>query len=81
VVTRLAADGRIVFYSSHVISTVERLCSDVLILHEGVAVAHDTAGRLRDLMSLPTLEAVFRRLAVHTDVEGTAARLIDVIAR
>jgi ABC-2 type transport system ATP-binding protein len=81
VVTRLAADGRIVFYSSHVISTVETLCSDVLILHEGMAVAHDTAGRLRDLMSLPTLEAVFRRLAVHTDVEGTAARLIDVIAR
>jgi ABC-2 type transport system ATP-binding protein len=80
-VNRLAAQGRIILYSSHVISTVEQLCSDVVILHEGTIVAHDTAGRLRDLMSLPSLEAVFKRLAIHTDVEGTAARLADVIAR
>lgn len=81
VVARLASQGRIVLYSSHVLSTVESICSDVVILHEGQVVAHDSVGRLRDLMSLPSLEEVFRRLAVHTDVEGTADRLIGAISK
>jgi ABC-2 type transport system ATP-binding protein len=80
VVARLARQGRIVLYSSHVLSTVESICSDVVILHEGQVVAHDTVGRLRDLMSLPSLEEVFRKLAVHTDVDGTADRLIGAIS-
>jgi ABC-2 type transport system ATP-binding protein len=81
VVARLAAQGRIVLYSSHVLSTVESICSDVVILHEGQVVAHDTVGQLRDLMSLPSLEDVFRKLAVHTDVDGTADRLIGAISQ
>jgi ABC-2 type transport system ATP-binding protein len=81
VVARLARQGRIVLYSSHVLSTVESICSDVVILHEGQVVAHDTVGRLRDLMSLPSLEEVFRKLAVHTDVDGTADRLIGAISQ
>ena len=81
VIARLAAQGRIVLYSSHVLSTVESICSDVVILHEGQVVAHDSVGRLRDLMSLPSLEEVFRKLAVHTDVDGTADRLIGAISR
>jgi ABC-2 type transport system ATP-binding protein len=81
VVARLAAEGRIVLYSSHVLSTVESICSDVVILHQGQVVAHDTVGRLRDLMSLPSLEEVFRKLAVHTDVDGTADRLIGAISQ
>ena len=80
-VARLARQGRIVLYSSHVLSTVESICSDVVILHEGQVVAHDTVGRLRDLMSLPSLEEVFRKLAVHTDVDGTADRLIGAISQ
>lgn len=81
VVARLARQGRIVLYSSHVLSTVESICSDVVILHEGQVVAHDTVGRLRGLMSLPSLEEVFRKLAVHTDVDGTADRLIGAISQ
>jgi ABC-2 type transport system ATP-binding protein len=81
IVNKLSAEGRAVLYSSHVISTVESLSSDVVILHDGRIVAHDSSSRLRDLMSLPSLEAVFRRLAVHTDVDAMAARVLDIIAR
>jgi ABC-2 type transport system ATP-binding protein len=81
IVNKLAAEGRAVLYSSHVISTVETLSSDVVILHDGRIVAHDSSRRLRDLMSLPSLEDVFRRLAVHSDVDAMAARVLDIIAR
>lgn len=80
VVARLAAQGRVVLYSSHVLPTVESICSDVVILFDGQVVANDTIGRLRDLMSLPSLEQVFRKLAVHADVEGTADRLIGAVS-
>jgi ABC-2 type transport system ATP-binding protein len=78
-VSRLAANGRIVLYSSHVLAAVESLASDVLILHEGRIVAHDQVSRLRDLMSLPSLEEVFRKLAVHTDIDGTARHIEEII--
>ena len=39
-----------IFYSSHVLEVVEKICSSVLILRKGRAVAHDRVERLRDLM-------------------------------
>ena len=49
-VQALAAEGRIVVYSSHVLESVEQVATDVLILHDGRVVAHDSVVRLRELM-------------------------------
>jgi ABC-2 type transport system ATP-binding protein len=78
VVRALAADGRIIFYSSHELETVEKLSTRVIILRGGRIVADDSASRLRALMALPSLEDVFSQLAVHEDVEGIATQLVDV---
>ena len=78
-VQRLAADGRLVLYSSHVLETIEGLATDVIILHQGHVVAHGSVTELRRLMELPSLEQVFRRLAVATDIEDDAARLVEVM--
>jgi ABC-2 type transport system ATP-binding protein len=78
VVRALAADGRIIFYSSHEIETVEKLSTRVIILRTGRIVADDSASRLRELMAAPSLEDVFSQLAVHEDVEGMAAQLVEV---
>jgi ABC-2 type transport system ATP-binding protein len=78
VVRALAADGRIIFYSSHELETVEKLSTRVIILRAGRIVADDSASRLRELMAAPSLEDVFSQLAVHEDVEDMAAQLIEV---
>lgn len=78
-VQALAADGRMVVYSSHVLELIERIATDVIILHQGEVVAHGSVAELRRLMELPSLEQVFRRLAVTTDVEDAAARLMEVM--
>jgi ABC-2 type transport system ATP-binding protein len=75
----LAREGRIVLYSSHVLEMVEAICSDVVILHEGRVVAHDDVARLRDLTRLPSIEAVFRKLVVTTDVDRVAEDLIGAM--
>lgn len=63
----LAEEGKIVFYSSHVLEVVEKVCSSVVILRKGKVVAHDAVGRLRDLMQQPSLEGIFSQLTEQED--------------
>ena len=78
-IRELAAGGRIIFYSSHVLEVVEKVCSSVLILRKGKAVAYDAVERLRDLMSQPTLEGIFTQLTEQEDpcrvVQGILAAI------
>lgn len=66
-VRALADAGKIIFYSSHVLEVVEKICSSVLILRKGKVVAHDRVERLRDLMQQPSLEGVFAQLTEQED--------------
>ena len=72
----LARSGKAVLYSSHQLDEVERTCSRVLVLHHGRVVAHDTVGRLRQALSEPSLEAVFRQLVCESDPTQTARDLV-----
>jgi ABC-2 type transport system ATP-binding protein len=78
-VQALAAGGKMIVYSSHVLEMVERVATDVLILHESRVVAYDSVSRLRDLMKLPSLEQVFRRVVNADDVELQAERVVEVM--
>jgi ABC-2 type transport system ATP-binding protein len=78
-VQRLAAEGRMVVYSSHVLEIVEQVATDVLILHDGRVVAHDSVSRLRELMKLSSLEEVFKNLVIATDLDGVAADIVAVM--
>jgi len=66
-VRTLAQEGKMIFYSSHVLEVVEKICSSVLILRKGRAVAHDRVERLRDLMEQASLEGVFAQLTEQED--------------
>lgn len=79
VVRALARDGRIIFYSSHELDTVEKISTRVIILRSGRVVADDSASNLRALMQAPSLEDVFSQLAVHDDVDGVATALLEAV--
>ena len=78
-IQELAARGKVVLFSSHELDTVERVCSHVVILHRGKIVADDSIERLRSLMELPTLEAIFSQLAVEQDTVSIARQIADLI--
>jgi ABC-2 type transport system ATP-binding protein len=63
----LAAERKMILYSSHVLEVVEKVCSSVLILRSGKVVAYDAVERLRDLMQQPSLEGVFAQLTQQED--------------
>jgi ABC-2 type transport system ATP-binding protein len=78
-VQTLAAEGRMVIYSSHVLESVERVATDVIILNDGRVVAHDSVSQLRELLELPSLEQVFRQLVIETDIDRVAKDLVAVM--
>jgi ABC-2 type transport system ATP-binding protein len=78
-ITELAARGKVVLFSSHELDTVERISNRVVILHRGKLVADDSIERLRSLMELPTLEAIFSQLAVEHDTDSMARNIADLI--
>jgi ABC-2 type transport system ATP-binding protein len=79
VVKSLAAEGKIILYTSHILELIEKLCSRVMILHRGRVVANDRVERLRDLMKLPSLEEIFRELVVEEDTERVAKNIVQVM--
>jgi ABC-2 type transport system ATP-binding protein len=79
VVRSLAADGRMIFYSSHELDTIEKISTRVIILRAGEIVADDSAARLRELTHAPSLEDVFAQLTVEQDLGVTADALLDAV--
>ncbi len=78
-IRELAARGKVVVFSSHELDTVERVCSRVVILHQGKIVADDSIDRLTTLMAVPTLEEVFCQLAVEQDTTAISREIADLI--
>ena len=76
----LAARGKAVLYSSHILEVVEKLCTRVIVLHRGRIVAQDTVQQLRTLMAHQSLEEVFAELVLETNPEQTARDIADVVA-
>jgi len=76
----LAAEGRMILYSSHVLEVVEKVCSSVVILRKGKVVAHDAVERLRCLMSQPTLEGIFTQLTEQEDPSQVVNGILAAIA-
>ncbi len=79
-VRTLAARGKAILYSSHILEVVEKVCDKVIVLHKGEVVAGDSIERLRALMSRSSLEGVFSQLVIKEDPEALARELADLSA-
>jgi ABC-2 type transport system ATP-binding protein len=75
-VRSIAADGKMVVFSSHVLEVVEQVCSRVVILKDGHVVGHDYVERLRATLRLPSLDAVFASLVEEDDSEARCAEMV-----
>jgi ABC-2 type transport system ATP-binding protein len=76
----LAAQGKAILYSSHILEAVEKVCGRVIVLYRGRVVADDSVAHLRSLRANASLEELFAALAVHSDPEQTARDIATVVA-
>jgi ABC-2 type transport system ATP-binding protein len=79
VIQSLAAEGKTILFSSHILELVEKMCSRVMILHRGSLVADGSVENLRGLMNLSSLEEVFSQLIIQEDTQKIALEIVDVV--
>jgi ABC-2 type transport system ATP-binding protein len=61
-IAMLAAQGKTILYSSHILDVVEKICDRVLIIQKGNLIADDTIEDLMQRTHTSTLENVFKQL-------------------
>jgi ABC-2 type transport system ATP-binding protein len=77
-VRELQRAGKIIFYCSHVLEVVEKVCSHVVILRKGNVIAYGALDELRREKSMQSLEQTFSQLVEETDAVETAQKLMEL---
>jgi ABC-2 type transport system ATP-binding protein len=77
-VQALGQAGKMVFYCSHVLEVVEKVCTDVLILRKGVVIAQDSVTNIGKIMG-QSLENTFLHLVDDVDTLSVAREIISVV--
>jgi ABC-2 type transport system ATP-binding protein len=67
-VRELAEQGKTIFYCSHVLEVVEKVCHRVVILNRGSIIADGNVEELKDLTKQGSLEEVFSELTSTGDL-------------
>jgi ABC-2 type transport system ATP-binding protein len=71
--------GKLVFYCSHVLEVVEKVCSDLLILRNGGVIAQDTVAKIRQILG-QSLEDSFLHLVDDVDTMSVARNIVSVMS-
>jgi len=75
----LGERGKAVFYCSHVLEVVEKVCSHVMILRKGRVLAYAPTSELQKAVGQPNLEHAFLHLVEDRDAEQAARDIIQVM--
>jgi ABC-2 type transport system ATP-binding protein len=67
-----------VFYCSHVLEVVEKICTDVLILRKGVVIAQDSVANVGQIIG-QSLENTFLHLVDDVNTMTVARDIVDVM--
>jgi ABC-2 type transport system ATP-binding protein len=78
-VAGLSRERKTIFYCSHVLEVVEKVCSHVIVLQKGKQLAYGTVEELKRFQEMPSLEAAFSRLVQEQDAEASAEAIIDAV--
>ena len=76
IITKFTGDGGTVFFSSHVLSEVERLCHRAAFLRQGKLVAVEEIGAIKG-RSLHVLEVTFDATVSPSEFEIPGVRIIE----
>ncbi|MBP2110106.1 ABC transporter ATP-binding protein [Paenibacillus silagei] len=75
----LAARGKTIFYSSHIMDVVERISSRIILLDGGDIVADGTFTQLREQSREGSLEEIFNQLTGFDQYRDIASEFVAVI--
>jgi ABC-2 type transport system ATP-binding protein len=77
----LAAQGRTIFFCSHVLEVVERVCTRIVIINQGRLIADGTADGIAVSAGVATLEQAFVSLTGTRDTAQVTHDLLEALER
>ena len=78
---KLAAQGKTILFSSHILEVVERMCTRIVIINKGCQVAEGTAQEIRETTGTATLEEAFSKLTGVRDASAVTADFLAALER
>lgn len=75
----LAAQGRTIFFCSHVLEVVERVCSRIIIINNGRAIADGTPAQIASRTGARSLEEAFVALTGTRDAAEVTSELLQAL--
>ncbi|MFC4559821.1 ABC transporter ATP-binding protein [Virgibacillus kekensis] len=80
ILAQLAAQGKTIFYSSHIMDVVEKISNRIILLAEGEIVADGSFSELQKKNTEGTLEEIFNQLTgfnEHKEIAGEFVRIVN----
>lgn len=76
-ITQMAAEGKTIFYSSHLMDVVEKVSNRIILINDGQIIADGTFEELKGKHHDESLEKMFARLTGH--LESNTAELAETL--
>lgn len=76
----LSAQRKAVFYCSHILEVVEKVCSHLIVLRKGHVLAHGPTSAVREKIGKSSLEDVFLDLVEDVDITQIVNDILGVVA-
>jgi ABC-2 type transport system ATP-binding protein len=77
-VESLSKAGKAIFYCSHVLEVVEKVCTHVVVLRKGKVLAYGSLEELHRGRAMQSLEQTFSQLVEETGSEEIAHKLVNL---
>ena len=79
ILSQLKAAGKTIFYSSHIMDVVEKICDRIVIISDGEIIADGTFESLKNSSHQGSLENIFTSLTGDEKHITTAAAFVDAM--
>ncbi len=78
---KMAAQGKTIFFCSHILEVVERICTRIVIINEGEQIIEGSAEEIARATGSETLEEAFSKLTGVRDVGEITADFLSALER
>jgi ABC-2 type transport system ATP-binding protein len=76
-ITRLAREGKTIFYCSHLMDVVERVSDRIVLIHQGAVIANGTLADLKTQLGEKSLEQMFSNLTGGSTYDHAAGEILN----
>lgn len=76
---KLAESGKKIICASKILEVMEQMCNRVIIIDKGIQVSSNSISDLRNLMDLPLLESILKKMIQQREIEKSASDIISLM--